>query len=136
MSESAFPRVDALFAGEPPPAPQSARRRIRRLALLLMLATPFNLLAIPCFTGVPGALLTLWAFLLADGESARIEAGQIAEDEVQQLRRLQMVAAGMLYFCVASFVVQVWLLGSALYQTYLTSAVQSLMSAAARVWAM
>ncbi|MEC8422981.1 MAG: hypothetical protein VX000_04340 [Myxococcota bacterium] len=108
-------RVDALFAGEPPPPPVSAGPRIRRLQRLLAVAIPLDLLGIPCWTGVPGAVLTLWAYLQADAEMARIDAGVYAGEDAASLLRLRSIATWSLYFCVASFLVQAWLLSTPFY---------------------
>lgn len=105
-------KVDALFAGEPPPPPLAAGPRIRRLRWLLAVAIPLDLLGIPCWTGVPGAALTLVAWLAADCETARIEAGQYAPADAAALLRLRRLAAWALGFCVVSLVVQIWLLST------------------------
>ena len=131
---TSFPRVDALFAGEPPPPPLEARVRLRRLHLILGLGLPLNLLAVPCCTGVPGAVLTLWAYVLADGETARIQAGQYTSEDAARLLRLQRLSTWMLYFCVVSFLAQVWLLSNASYLGYLSWCLELIINAFMRVW--
>jgi hypothetical protein len=112
---SPFPKVDALFAGEPPAKPMPAGPRIQRLQRILAVAIPLDLLGIPCWTGVPGAALTLWAYLQADAEMARIEAGAYAGEDAARLLRLRTVSTWALYFCVVSFLVQAWLLSTPYY---------------------
>ncbi len=110
-----FSRVDELFAGEPP-LPQldgaPPRRMIRRL---LTVAIPLDLLAIPLWTGVPGALLTLWAWLRADAEAGRFEEGRYGEEDSAALLRLRWIARAALIFIVLSFVLQIWLLSQPAY---------------------
>ena len=120
-----FQRVDALFAGEPPPPlldGESPQRFIRRL---LYVAIPLDLLAIPLWTGVPGALLTLWAWLRADAEARQVGAGRYSEEDGRAILRLRRVAQGALVFILLSFMVQIWLLTrpeyTALYRGLLAS---------------
>ncbi len=113
-----FPRVDALFAGEPLPPPAEAAPRIRRLRVVLGVALPLNLFGVFCWTGVPGAALTLYAWLLADGEVARVEAGEYASDDASQLLRIRTVAAWMLGLCVVLLMGQIWLLNTTFYNRF------------------
>lgn len=109
-------KVDALFAGEPVKGPESAAVRIRSLTLVLAVAIPMDLLGILCFTGVPGALLTLWAWLSADGEVPRIEAGTYLPEDAARLLQLRRIALWALVYSVASLIVQAWLLGTDFYE--------------------
>jgi len=117
-SPPSFPRVDALFAGEPPPAPALAGPRIRRLQLILVVAIPLDVLGVPCWTGVPGAALTLWAWLLADSEVARVEAGEYTTGDAARLMRLRTISAWALGFCVVSLLIQTWLLSTVFYNRF------------------
>ena len=112
---SAFPRVDALFAGEPPAPPLDGGPVRRKLGRILWAAIPLDLLAIPLWTGVPGALLTLWAWLVADSEARRVEDGRYGEEDSAAILRLRRLARGALIFILLSFVVQVWLLTKPAY---------------------
>lgn len=114
-------KVDALFAGEPPPPTIPAGPRIRSLSLVLAVAVPLDLLGILCWTGVPGAVLTLWAYLSADAEMARIEAGTYSGEDAARLLRLRSIATWALYFCVLSFLGQAWLLSTSFYTSLLTT---------------
>lgn len=111
----AWPRVDALFAGELPPPPVEAGPRIRRLRRTLAVAIPLDVLGVCCWTGVPGAALTLYAWLLADGEVARVEAGEYTTEDAAQLMRLRTISAWTLGFCVVSLILQIVLFNSTLY---------------------
>jgi hypothetical protein len=126
-------KVDALFAGEPPPAPVAAGPRIRRLQRILAIAIPLDLLGIPCWTGVPGAVLTLWAYLQADAETARIDAGAYAGEDAARLLRLRSISTWALYFCVVSFLVQAWLLSTPFYAGLLGSMADVVASGLARI---
>ena len=108
--------MDALFAGEPPPAPLAAGPRIRRLKIVLGLALPMNLLGVTCWTGVPGAALSLYGWLLADVEVARVEAGEYATEDAAALMRLRTLSAWTLAFCVVSLMLQIYLFNTAYYR--------------------
>jgi hypothetical protein len=114
-------KVDALFAGEPPKPLVPAGPRIRKLSLVLAVAVPLDLLGILCWTGVPGAVLTLWAYLSADAEMARIEAGTYSGEDAARLLRLRSIATTALYFCVLSFLGQAWLLSTSFYTSLITT---------------
>ena len=107
--------MDELFAGEPPPPlldGNPPRRVIRRI---LFVAIPLDLLAIPFWTGVPGALLTLWAWLRADAEVRRVEDGRYGEADSAALLGLRRIARAALVFILLSFVLQIWLLSQPAY---------------------
>lgn len=112
---AAFPRVEALFAGEPPPPPAEAGPKIRKLKILLAIGIPLDLLGIPCWTGVIGAAITLWAWLVADAELIRIEHGEYTGDDAARLLRLRSWTNWALGFCVVSLIVQAWLLSTPIY---------------------
>jgi len=108
-------KVDALFAGEPPPPPIEATARIRALRAALVVALPLNVLGIFCWTGVPGAAITLWAWLQADGQMARVEAGAYSSEDAADLMRLRTLSGWLLAFCVLSLLVQAYLLTTNFY---------------------
>ena len=126
-------KVDALFAGEPPPAPLAAGPRIRRLQGILAIAIPLDLLGIPCWTGVPGAVLTLWAYLQTDAEMARIDAGVYAGEDAARLLRLRSISTWALYFCVVSFLIQAWLLSTPFYAGLLGALADAISSGVSRL---
>ncbi len=115
---SDFPRVDALFAGEPPPPPREAASTLRRLRAVLLFAIPLDALGIFCWTGVPGAALTLFAYLASDAEMAHIEAGEYSPDDAAALSRLRSVSTFFLYFSVVSFIIQTTLFARGFYNDY------------------
>lgn len=110
-------KVDALFAGEPPPAPIEAGPKLRAIRVALLVALPLNLLGVLCWTGVPGAAITLWAWLQADGEMPRVEAGDYLSEDAANMMRLRTLAGWLLAFCVLSLMVQAYLLTTAFYNT-------------------
>ena len=112
-------RVEALFSGEPPPPPADPAPRIRRLRLVLALAAPLLLLAIPCWTGVPGGALALLAFVLADAELVRIEGGLYSAEACDTLLRLRARARLALLVAIATFLVQIGLLATSFYDLWL-----------------
>lgn len=111
---SAFPKVDALFDGEPPPPPVEVGPRVRRLRALLGVAIAFDVLGL-VFTVVPGAALTLWAWLAADTEAARIEAGGQDEAAAAAVLGLRSVARWAMVLTVGCLLLQAWLLGQGVY---------------------
>ena len=107
-AERAFPKVDALFDGEPPLPPLDPSPRLRRITLLLVVAAPLDLLGITCFTGVPGAALTLVAYLQADAEQALVDAGRYPSDQhVARLVRVRRLALWLMVFTLISLALQV-----------------------------
>lgn len=113
-------KVDALFAGEPP-ATVELGPVLARLKLLLGVSLPLNLLGPLCWTGVPGAVLTLWAWSLADREAAAVSAGAVRGDQATSLLRLRRFAATNLGLCVLSLFVQVSLLATDFYPQLLSA---------------
>jgi hypothetical protein len=107
--------VDALFAGEPHKKPVDVSDRIRRIKRILWFAVPLDLFGIPFWTGVPGAILTLWAWLATDAEVARIEAGDYAHTDAMRLLTLRRITFWALLFSVVSLIVQSWLLSTPFY---------------------
>lgn len=95
--------ADDLFTGDAPPPPTNRLPRIRRI---LLVALPLDLLGIPCFTGVPGAILTLWAWQLADEELARVESGALPVALRPDVVRIRAQAFGLLVFVLLSLVAQ------------------------------
>lgn len=120
LSEASQARVEALFAGEPAAPPREAAPSLLRIRLLLGLALPFNLLGIPCGIGVPGGILTLWAYLLSDAELVRVEDGLYTDEDAAAFQRARLWAGRMLTLCVVSFGVQVVLLMTEPYQAWLS----------------
>lgn len=113
-----FPRVDALFAGDLP-APADARQAVQRVQLLIALAVPLNVAGALCFTGVPGAALTLWAWLLSDSEYTRIRESDAGPEQLAAVQRARGWAAWNLGLCVVSLLVQAWLLTTNFYEALL-----------------
>ena len=87
----------------------------RGIIRLLWLAIPLDLLAIPLWTGVPGALLTLWAWLRADQAGKLVEAGRYSEADAEALLKLKRVSGWALLFILLSLLVQTWLLSKPAY---------------------
>lgn len=110
-------KVDALFAGEPPPEPIAAGPKLRAIRAALLVALPLNLLGVLCWTGVPGAAITLWAWLQADGEMPRVEAGEYLSEDAANMMRLRTMAGRLLGFCVLSLVLQAYLLTTSFYSS-------------------
>ncbi len=109
-----YPKVDALFAGEPPPPPVQVGPRVQRLRVLLGVAIFFDVVGL-LFTVVPGAVLTLWAWLAADTEAARIEAGSPDEAAVAAVLGLRSVARSAMMLTAACLLLQAWLLHNGYY---------------------
>ena len=112
-------KVDALFAGEiPTQTPLEAQQRLIRLHRILWVAIVLDVLGLPCWTSVPGAALTLWVWLATDADLLKIEAGEYADNDAAFLMKIRRYAAGALIFCVASLVLQIFLLSTAFYQRF------------------
>ena len=112
-------KVDALFSSEiPTRTPLEARQRLQRMNRTLWMAIVLNVLGLPCWTSVPGAALTLWVWLATDTDLARIEAGEYADDDAAFLMKIRRYATAALVFCVASLVLQIFLLSSSFYERF------------------
>jgi hypothetical protein len=109
-------KVDALFEGDPPVEPVAAAPKLRSIRGILWVGTPLVLLGLPCWTSVPGAVLTLWAWLATDAELPRIEAGEYSEADAVQLLRLRRQASWTLILCVLTLILQVFLLNTRFYE--------------------
>lgn len=125
----AFPRVDTLFDGEPPPPPVLVGPRVKLLRFLLGVAIFFDVVGL-VFSVVPGAALTLWAWLAADTEAARIEAGGHDEGAAAAVLGLRNVARWAMVLTVACLLAQAWLL----HQGFYTVVWAELYDAVLRVW--
>lgn len=107
-------RVDALFSGEPPPPPVDVAPRVKRLQLIVGIAVFLDIVGL-LVTVVPGAVATLWAWLNADAEAARIEAGGYDEAAAAAVMGIRNVARWAMLFCVVCLLAQAWLLHKGFY---------------------
>ena len=110
--------MDALFAGEPPVPKLDGKPTIRFIRRILWVAIPLDVLAIPLWTGVPGALLTLWAWLRADSAMRLVRADRFDVADARVLSRQQRVATWALVFISLSFLVQIWLMSQPGYTRF------------------
>jgi len=118
--------VDDLFAPEPLPGGRPAPPpvdRLRRVRVILGVALPLNLVGVFCLTGVPGAILTLVAWQLADEEVARAEAGVVPKEQLPRARRARDFAFGQLVFVLLSLTAQVALFTFGVYDALLEAVV-------------
>ena len=112
-------KVDALFSSEiPTRTPIEDRKRLTRLHRTLWIAIVLDILGVPCWTSVPGAALTLWVWLATDADLTRIEAGEYSDDDAAFLMKIRRYATGALVFCVASLILQIFLLSSTFYERF------------------
>lgn len=111
-------KVDALFAGDDPEGPTPAPPRILRLKKLLAIAIVLDILGLPCWTSVPGAIMTLWVWMATDTDVAHIEAGTYTETEAAELLQLRRYAAMALVLCVICLIVQIALLSTRFYARF------------------
>ena len=112
-------KVDALFSGDlPTSTPIKAQQRLLRLKRTLWLAVMLDILGLPCWTSVPGAVLTLWVWLSTDTDLMRIEAGEYSDEDAARLMRIRRIATWALILCVASLVVQIFLLSTTFYERF------------------
>jgi hypothetical protein len=108
--------VDDLFSGgaKAPPIADN----LARIWRFLVFATPLNLFGFACFTSVPGAFLTLWAWQLAEEEVARVESGALPAERGASVRAARGYAFGMLVFVCFSLLGQIVLYSLGLYDAY------------------
>jgi|TARA_B110000495_G_C22817160_1_gene477010 hypothetical protein len=107
-------KVDALFSGDLPLPPSELGPRLERLRQTLWVAIALDVLGIPCWTSVPGAILTLYVWLSTDTDTHPDELH--STDELGQLGRLRKTATWALVFCVASLMAQIFLLSTSFYE--------------------
>ncbi len=69
--------LDELFGGSAAPPPPPVRDHLGRARWMAFGALVLNLAGPCCFTGVPGTLLSLWAWYLADEAVERVESGAL-----------------------------------------------------------
>ena len=110
--------VDDLFQRDAPVRPTP--NRLSLITVLLGVAAPLNFLGIACFTAIPGVILTLLAWQLADEELARVESGALGPALRPKVQRLRAVAFGQLGFCALSLMTQMFLYGIGVYDQVLT----------------
>jgi hypothetical protein len=111
-------KVDALFAGDDPDGPTPAPPRILRLKKMLAIAIVLDILGLPCWTSVPGAIMTLWVWMATDTDMAHIEAGTYTEADAAELLRLRKYAALALVLCVICLMIQIALLSTHFYTRF------------------
>jgi len=111
-------KVDALFAGEDPHQPMSASPRIQKLKRTLTIAIVLDVLGLPCWTSVPGAIMTLWVWMSTESDVARVEAGEYSDQEAAALMQLRSYAALALVFCVVCLILQIFLLSTQFYTRF------------------
>ncbi len=118
-------RVDQLFGGEGGSGPSTGPEPRNGLILgLLIVAAPLDLLGIACCTSIPGMVLTLAAWLVADADLARVESGHLPMDKAPALVRLKQIAFGLLVWCGATFLIQMALLGNGAYERWLVGVIR------------
>jgi hypothetical protein len=111
-------KVDALFSGLGAEVPSQSTRPTSRTQRLLAIAIVLNILGLPCWTSVPGAVLTLWVWMSLDTEMARIEAGAYSAADTAALLRLRRYASLTLILCVVCLIVQIALLSTTFYTRF------------------
>ncbi len=104
---------------DPPPFPDVPGSKLHWIRRLLWVAIPLDLLGVLCCTSVPGAVLTLVAWSVADGELARVGSGDLPLDEAPRLSRYKRISLAALVFCVLSFLLQIILLSNGTYRAWL-----------------
>lgn len=111
-------KVDALFAGVDPQLDTEATPRIARTRRLLSIAIVLDILGLPCWTSVPGSVLTLWVWMSTDTDLARIQAGEFSDKDAAELMRLRRYATIALALCVVSLLLQIALLSTNFYTRF------------------
>ena len=111
-----FHRVDALFAPKDGPGLHHSVEQQRQIRRLLTGAVVLTLLGFVSCTGVPGALLGLWAWQIVEREWARIQAQPEDTPVDPQWARTRSSARAVLWSCVVSLVLQTVLLALGFYE--------------------
>ena len=109
-------KVDALFDGDPPVPPVPAEPKLRSIRGMLWVGIPLVVIGVPCWTSVPGAALTLWAWLATDAELPLIEEGEYTQEDAAKLMGLRRLASGALVLCVVTLILQIYLLNTRFYE--------------------
>lgn len=106
--------IDEVFGGgeAPAPPPEVGLARVRRLLLVSLV---LDVLGPCCFTGVPGAILTLWTWQRADEEAERVKSGALPAALGPVAERLRRQSFALLVFSGISLTFQAVLLGTGLY---------------------
>jgi len=112
--DAPWARVDQLFSGEPLPPPVDVVPRVQHLRLLIGVALFLDIVGL-LVTVVPGAVVTLWAWLMADSEAARIQAGGYDETAAASVIGIRNVARWAMAFCAVCLLAQAWLLHKGVY---------------------
>lgn len=107
-------RVDRLFGGGP-----SGASRMRQAKVLLAIALPLDLLGLVTCTSVPGALLTLAAWQIAESEMKRIEDGELSVEHAPAIALIKKVSFWAMGACIAGFALQLFLLSTGAYERWL-----------------
>ena len=108
-------RVDALFGGDLPAPAGDHEPRLQRIEQTLWFALALNVLGIPCWTSVPGAVLTLWVWFATDPESIELNAAGMGPSDRDRVQRLRRRANATLAVCIAALILQIVLLSTAFY---------------------
>lgn len=106
--------VDEVFGGGD--APESPKSPLPRLRRLLGLATLLNFAGPCCFTGVPGALLSIWVWTRADETVVLVENGALPESERGAALRLKNLAFSTMGTAALLILVQLLLFAYGVYE--------------------
>lgn len=104
--------ADDLFSSE---APAPVRDRLARATMVLAFAAPLVLLGVTCFTSVPGAVLSLVGWQMADEEVARVESGALPVDRLPTARRVRAFGFALVVLSGLLFLVQIWFFAKGWY---------------------
>ena len=107
-------RVDRLFGGKP-----VGESQVRRATILLAIAVPLDVLGLVTCTSVPGALLTLAAWQLAEADMKRIEAGELSVEHAPAIARVKQIAFWAMGACILGFGLQLVPLSTGTYERWL-----------------
>lgn len=81
--------VDELFGGAAPPPGPPADAALVRAGRFLAVGFLLTLCGPCCFTGVPGAGVSLWAWMLADEQVQAVERGALPEALGRRARAME-----------------------------------------------
>ena len=111
-----FHRVDALFAPRDGPGLHRSFEKQRTVRRLLYSAIALTLFGFVSCTGVPGALMALWAWQIVEREWERLQAQPEDAPADPRWERTRSNARSVLWSCVVSLLLQTVLLALGFYE--------------------
>ena len=104
--------ADELFSTE---VARPVTDRLKKATWILGIAAPLNLMGVFCFTGVPGAMLSIWGWNIAEEELHRVEVGALPAEREHRARWVRAFGFAQIGIATVSLLVQLVLFGIGFY---------------------